>query len=109
MAHSKGRQIAKQTKRQIGFTIGQNILQQISNLANGVRDAIHKGRVVDTRNGQPVQMGCTPADVKRSLSPEQEAGVEEFIASWATEPESPPQQPKPVSPPKRPRTQKKPV
>jgi hypothetical protein len=89
-ANKSKRQIGKPTKRQLGFQIGQNILGQISNLANGVRQVLEKGQGENIQTRQPQPIGCAPADVKRSLSPEQLAAVEEFISTWATEPEPTP-------------------
>lgn len=86
MARPAKRQITKPTKRQVGFAVLQLILTQIETLANGVRDALHKGRGQDQRTGQAVPLPCPPADVKRAASPEQLAAIEEFIATWATEP-----------------------
>jgi beta-lactamase class A len=92
----KKRQVAKLTKRQLGYEIGRNVLNQIANIANGVRDLVEKGRAIDQRTGQPIELRCAPADITRSWSPEQHAAVEEFIATWAIEPEPPPKPPSPT-------------
>jgi hypothetical protein len=84
------RQLGKLTKRQLGFVIGQNILARISEIANGVRDIVDKGQSIDQRTGQRVPLQCSPEDVRKSWSPDQQAGVDEFISNWATEPEPPP-------------------
>lgn len=100
MATSRGkRQIAKLTKKQLGFEIGRNVLNQISLLANGVRDIIEKGRAADPRTGQPKTIECSPQDIKRSWSTEQLVGVEDFVSNWSTEPEPEP----------KPQKKKKPV
>lgn len=93
MSQKGKRQIAKMTRRQLGFEIGRNVLNQISQVANSLRDLVEKGRAVDSRNGQPVELRCAPADIKRSWSPEQLAAVEEFVATWSIEPEPPPKPP----------------
>lgn len=94
------RQIAKLSKRQLGFQIGRGVLDQISNLANGVRDLVEKGKAVDSRTGQATELRCAPADIKSSWTPEQLGAVEEFISVWSLSPEEPPSPPKPPAPPK---------
>ena len=100
------RQIAKLSKRQLGFEIGRRVLNQISNIANGVRDLIEKGKAVDSRTGQPTELRCAPADIKSSWTPEQLGAVEEFVSVWALEPEPPPAPPAPPKPEKKPKKQK---
>lgn len=106
MAATK-RQIAKLSKRQIGFQIGQNVLSQISNLANGVRLLLEKGRGVDQRTGQESPLNCAPADIKRSLTPEQLSAVEEFIGTWALDAEPEPKVPKAAAAPPAQKKKKK--
>jgi hypothetical protein len=108
MATKGKRQVATLTKRQLGYEIGRGVLNQISNLANGVRDLVEKGKAVDSRTGQTTELRCAPADIKRSWSPEQLGAVEEFISVWAIEPEPPPKPPAAPKPPreKKPKKQK---
>lgn len=89
------RQVAKLSKRQLAYEIGRNVLTQISNLANGVRDLVEKGKAVDQRTGQPMDLRCTPDDIRRYWTPEQSSAIDEFIANFAIEPELPPAPPAP--------------
>jgi hypothetical protein len=87
------KQIAKPTKKQLGFQFGQQILGKITDIANGVRDVIEKGRALDIRTGASVDIGCAPDDVLRSLSLDQKIAIEDFVATWAIEPEPAPKPP----------------
>lgn len=108
MADVKGRrQIARPSKRQLGFEIGRNLLNQISNIANGVRDLVDKGQSVDSRTGRSSTLPCSPADIKSSWTPEQLGAVEEFISTWVLDPEPPPAPPAPPQPPSAPKPPKK--
>jgi len=79
------KQIAKLTKRQLGAQIGQNVLRQISDLANGIRDLL-KGKVNDGRTSQPIKLECSVEDIRRSWSTEQHSAIEEFISIWSIDP-----------------------
>jgi hypothetical protein len=91
------RQIAKLTKKQLGFAIGQNILAQLSNIATSVRQILEKG--TDPATKQP--LSCAVEDIKRSYSTEQLIAIEDFYTTFAVDerdaqPGSPPSAAPPV-------------
>jgi hypothetical protein len=79
-----GRQIAKLTKKQQGFAIGQNILGQLANFATGIRQILEKG--IDPATKQPLR--CAPDDIKRSFSLEQLTAVEDFYTTFGVSEEA---------------------
>lgn len=81
----KARQVAKLTKKQLGFSIGQNILGQLANTAAGIREIVEKG--IDPATKQPLR--CSSDDIKRSWSTEQLIAVEDFYTTFFIEPEVP--------------------
>jgi hypothetical protein len=93
------RQIAKPSRRQLGFAIGRNVLDQLSNLAKGISDLVEKGIAADPRTGQPITLRCTPADIKASWTPEQLGAVEEFVSNFLLDPEPSAPPPAPQNPP----------
>lgn len=88
------KQISRPTHRQLGFLLGQNVLNRITQTATMLRDLVEKGRGQDER-GMPIKIECKPSDIKSSWSPDQLGAYEEFISIWATEPEPPPIPPRP--------------
>jgi hypothetical protein len=93
--NAKCRQIAKLTKKQLGFAIGQNILGQLATIASGIRQILEKG--TDPATKQPLR--CAPEDIKRSFSLEQLTAVEDFYTTFAVDerdarPDSPTASPK---------------
>lgn len=82
---AQSRQVAKLTKKQLGFKIGQNILSQLSDFANGIRQILEKG--TDPATKKPLH--CAPDDIKRSFSIEQLTAVEDFYTTFAVSPDEP--------------------
>jgi hypothetical protein len=85
------KQIAKLSKRQQGYAIGQQVLGLISNLAKDIRAVMERGVGKHAVTGEEVPLPCSVADVKASLTPDQLGAVEEFISTWYVEPEKPEQ------------------
>ncbi len=77
--------VAKPTKQQTAFVIGRNVINQISVLANAVRDLLKDGTVIDQGTGEKVKIECSPDEVRSSWSHEQAAAIDEFVKTWSSE------------------------